>query len=54
MTPEQIIAILNNRLTYLDGQRVEAVARGDLALVNAIDFDVVETTNTIGVLQAAG
>lgn len=54
MTPEQIIVILNNRLSYLSSQRQEAVARGDLDLVNAIDLDVVDTTNTIGVLQAAG
>ena len=48
----ELIAILNNRLNYLNIQRNEAVSRGDLSLVSQLDVDIAKTTGTLSVLHA--
>lgn len=53
MSPEEVIAILSNRLVHLAAQRELAVERGDLATVDALDEDAAATEATLALLAPA-
>jgi hypothetical protein len=48
---KEIILLLNNRLTYMAQQRDQAVARGDITALTAIDADIAQTSSTLSALQ---
>lgn len=52
MSIQDLIALLQNRLTFNAGQRAAAFARGDAALVASIDADTVSTQATLDQLQS--
>lgn len=51
MSPEQTLLILRNRLATNAKARAEAVARGDLELVQHYDADTASTTDSISRLE---
>lgn len=53
MTTLEIIAMLENRLSYNATQRAAAVARGDVALVALLDTDTATTTATLDEIRPA-
>jgi hypothetical protein len=52
MTIDELIALLNNRLTFNAGQRAAAALRGDLAAVTLFDEDTATTTATLAILTS--
>ncbi len=48
----EIITILKNRLEFLASSRVSAVASGDLATVNSIDCEILETKESLTKLES--
>jgi hypothetical protein len=48
----ELITILKNRLEFLASSRVSAVTAGDLATVNDIDRQVLETKESLAKLEA--
>ena len=52
MTLDDILVILDHRVTALRNQRVMAVASGQLQQVVAVDADLVETEATVETLRA--
>jgi hypothetical protein len=52
MSPEQTLQILRNRLDANARARAEAVARGDLALVQHYDADTASTLASVALLEA--
>jgi hypothetical protein len=51
MTTLEIVAMLENRLTYNAQQRAAAVARGDVALVAVLDADTATTAVTLSEIR---
>lgn len=47
MSIQDLIAILQNRLTFNQGQRTAAVQRGDVAAVASLDADINSTQATL-------
>lgn len=52
MTIQDLIKLMQNRLTFLEQQRGGAVQRGDVALVQHIDADTMSTQATLDALVA--
>ncbi len=48
----EIIQILKNRLEFLASSRVSAVAAGDLATINNIDREILETEESLAKLES--
>ena len=53
MSIEDLIKLLQNRLSFTASERERAVGRGDVAYVEALDRDAATTTQALSVLQAA-
>lgn len=53
MTLDDLIALTENRLNTLNVARVNAFSAGDVAAVNAIDADILQTTITLDQLRSA-
>lgn len=53
MTLDDLIALTENRLNTLNVARMNAYSAGDIAVVNAIDADIFQTTVTLDRLRAA-
>lgn len=51
MSPEEVIAILTNRLAFIADQRELAEQRGDLAAVAGLDADATATSATLAILS---
>lgn len=51
MSPEFLIGLLTNRLTFLGEQRMLADSRGDVDAVIRIDADIAATGESLVLLQ---
>lgn len=51
MTIPELIALLENQITTLNGARVTAERLGDIARVMEIDSRIAETNNTLATLK---
>lgn len=47
MSIQDLIALLQNRIAFNQGQRTSAVQRGDVALVQQLDADIASTQATL-------
>jgi hypothetical protein len=52
MTIQEIIEILNNKLSGVGQRRNDAFKQGDLELVTKLDLQIEELVNTIAKLQS--
>jgi|GEM_PF-6138657 len=52
MSIQDLITLLENRLSFSHGQRVAAAQRGDIALVQQFDSDIASTQSTLDQLRA--
>ena len=48
----EVITILRNRIDFLTASRIPAVAAGDLAAVDRIDREILETLETLAKLES--
>jgi len=53
MSIEDLIQLLQNRLTFVADERDRAVTRGDISYVEALDRDTAQTSQALTVLQTA-
>lgn len=51
MTIEDLISLLQNRITFAQGQRTAAAQRGDVALVQQLDADMASTQASLDQLR---
>lgn len=51
MSVHDLISLLQNRITFNQGQRIAANQRGDVALVQQLDADIASTQATLDQLQ---
>ena len=51
MSIDELITLLQSRLTYTQAQRVAASQRGDIAMVQRLDADLASTQGTLSQLQ---
>jgi hypothetical protein len=51
MTLDDLIAMTENRISTLNSARVNAYLAGDVAAVNTIDADIMQTTVTLDQLR---
>ena len=52
MTPQQLIILLENRISHYTQQRSSAEQRGDITLVQLLDADILTTQSTINQLRS--
>jgi hypothetical protein len=52
MSIQDLIVLLQNRITFNQGQRTAAVQRGDVSLVQSLDADLASTQATLDQLQS--
>ena len=52
MTIQEIIAMCERRIVYLESVKGSALALGDIAQVDAIDEDIATTQATLNTLKA--
>lgn len=52
MTVNDLIRLMTNRLTTLNGHRTTAHSNGDLDRVVALDAEIAETESTLSQLQS--
>lgn len=52
MTPQQLIVLLENRISHYTQQRISAEQRGDITLVQLLDADIMTTQSTINQLRS--
>lgn len=53
MSIQDLIQLLQNRLTFTAAERERAVARGDISYIEALDRDTAQTSQSLVALQAA-
>jgi hypothetical protein len=52
MTIDELIRLAQNRLSFLNQQKGDAVSRGDVAAILKAEDEISETQNTIELLQS--
>lgn len=52
MSIQDLIALLENRISFNQGQRAAAVQRGDIARVQELDVDINSTHSTLDQLRS--
>lgn len=54
MTISDLLKLAQARLSYLNGQRADAVVTGNAAAIERLDREIAETQATIDALQSLG